>query len=399
MTAQGMDFQVSTELRADIRQWRSRALIAGVIGAALSVIGVVVDREQFFRSYLWSFLFILGLTLGPMAWLLLQFLTGGNWGMVIRRPSEAAIRTMPLVALLFVPILLGIPSLYEWSHAAKVAADPVLQHKHAYLNVPFFIGRTVFYFAGWLFLSWYYNRVSVREDREGHDAVHGKMSTLAGPGLIFWAFSVTFMSIDWVLSLNPKWFSTMFGLLFIADQGLTGMAFLITVMVLLSKRRPMSEVLTHRHLHDLGKFLLAMVMVWAYFSFSQFLIIWAGNLPEEIPWYLVRINNGWGFVALLLVVGHFALPFALLLSRDLKRNFKLLMSIAVFILCMRLVDLYWVVAPEFRQTSFGISWMDFTLPLALLGIWLAYFLKLLEERPLMPINNPHLEEALEHGRE
>jgi hypothetical protein len=170
-------------------------------------------------------------------------------------------------------------------------------------------------------------------------------------------------------------------------------------MVMLSYYRPMSEVLTPRHLHDLGKFLLAMVMVWAYFSFSQFLIIWAGDLPEEIPYYLVRMNGGWGFVSLALVFGHFALPFALLLSRDLKRNFKLLASIAVFILCMRLVDLYWVVSPEFRRNSFGVSWMDFTIPLALIGIWLAYFLTQLEKRPLMPVNNPHLEEALQHGRE
>jgi hypothetical protein len=225
------------------------------------------------------------------------------------------------------------------------------------------------------------------------------MSSLAGPGLIFWAFSLTFMGVDWVMSINPEWFSTMFGLLLVADQGLTGMAFLIAVMVLLSSYRPMSEVLTPRHLHDLGKFLLAMVMVWAYFSFSQFLIIWAGNLPDEIPYYLIRMNGGWGFVSLLLVFGHFALPFALLLSRDLKRNFKLLASIAVFILFMRLVDLYWVVTPEFRKNSFGISWMDFTIPMGLIGIWLAYFLTQLEKRPLMPVNNPHLEEALQHGRE
>jgi hypothetical protein len=177
------------------------------------------------------------------------------------------------------------------------------------------------------------------------------------------------------------------------------MAFLITVLVLLSTRRPMSVVLTPRHLHDLGKLLLAMVMVWAYFSFSQFLIIWAGNLPEEIPYYLVRTNGGWGVVAMVLVFGHFALPFALLLSRDLKRNFKLLASIAVFVLCMRLVDLFWVVTPEFRGHDFGISWMDVTAPAGLIGIWLWYFLTQLEKRPLMPINNPHLEEALQHGRE
>jgi hypothetical protein len=399
MTAQAMDFQISGELRNDIRQWRSRALTAGVVGAVLSAVGFFVSPFQFYRSYLWSYLFVLGLTLGPLAWLLLQYLTGGAWGMVIRRPCEAALRTMPLVTLMFVPILIGIPNLYNWSHAAKVAADPVLQHKHAYLNLPFFLIRAAVYFGGWLFLCWHYTRCSDREDREGHAAVHGKMSSLAGPGLIFWGFSLTFMAIDWLLSVNPQWFSTMYGLLFIADQGLTGMAFLITVMVLLSLRRPMSEVLTPRHLHDLGKFLLAMVMVWAYFSFSQFLIIWAGNLPEEIPWYLTRINGGWGYMALALVVGHFALPFALLLSRDLKRNFKLLASIAVFILFMRLVDLYWVVAPEFRQQSFGVSWMDFTLPLGLIGIWVAYFLAQLEKRPLMPINNPHLEEALQHGRE
>ncbi len=187
---------------------------------------------------------------------------------------------------------------------------------------------------------------------------------------MFWGFSITFMAIDWILSVNPQWFSTIFGLLFIAGQGLTSMAFLITLMVLLSSRRPMSEILTQRHLHDLGKFLLALVMVWAYFSYSQFLIIWAGNLPEEIPWYLARLNHGWQYVALALVVGHFALPFALLLSRDIKRNYKLLRGIAIFILFMRLVDLYWVVAPEFRKESLGVSWMDFAAPLGLTGIWL-----------------------------
>ena len=225
------------------------------------------------------------------------------------------------------------------------------------------------------------------------------MATLSGPGLVFWGFSVTFASIDWVLSVNPKWFSTMFGLLYLASQGLTSMAFLITLMVLLSSRAPMSEILTPRHLHDLGKFLLTLVMVWAYFSFSQFLIIWAGNLPEEIPWYFVRLNHGWGFVAAILVLGHFALPFALLLSRDLKRNYKLLSGIAIFILFMRLVDLYWQVAPEFRQESFGLSWMDLAAPAGLIGIWLAYFFLQLEKRPLLPLKEPHLEEALEHGRE
>ena len=322
---------------------------------------------------------------------MLQYLTGGAWGVVIRRPCEAAARTLPLVALMFVPIVIGIPNLYPWSHAKVVAADEILRHKQVYLNVPFFLTRAAIYFAGWILLSWLFNRWSERS--------HGKMAALAGPGLIFWGFSVTFMAVDWVLSLDPHWFSTIFGMLFMVGQALSSMAFLIVVMVLLARRPPMSEVLTARHLHDLGKFLLALVMVWAYFSFSQFLIIWAGNLPEEIPWYLERLRGGWQYVALALVVGHFALPFALLLSRDLKRNFKLLAGIAIGVLFMRMVDLYWLVAPDFRKGPFSVSWMDFSAPIGMGGIWLAYFLIQLGKRPLMPINDPHLADALDHGRE
>src|SRR5450432_2655804 len=334
---------------------------------------------------------------------MLQYVSGGVWGVVIRRPCESAARTIPLVAVMFLPVLIGINNLYPWAHVKIVAADPGLQHKQPYLNVPFFLIRAAVYFAGWIFLSWYFNRWSLAEDAEdgeGNGKAHGKMAALAGPGLLFWGFSVTFMVIDWILSLDPKWFSTIFGMLFIANQALTSMAFLIALMVLLSYRLPMSQILTARHLHDLGKFLLAMVMVWAYFSFSQFLIIWAGNLPEEIPWYLTRLNRGWQYVGILLVAGHFALPFALLLSRDLKRNFKLLASIAVFILSMRFVDLYWLITPSFPgKQRLGLSFLDFTIPVGLAGLWLAYFLTQLEKRPLMPLNAPHLEEVLEHGRD
>jgi hypothetical protein len=399
MMAQTVDYGVTPELRADIRGWRTRAGIAGLVGAALCVMGLLVSPYQFYRSYLWSYLFVVGLSAGSLAWLMLQYVTGGAWGVVVRRPAEAAARTLPLVALMFVPILIGIPNLYEWSHADKVAASHVLQHKQPYLNVTFFLARAAIYLLGWNFLSWFFNRWSEREDREGAAIAHRKMGAMAGPGILFWALTVTFMSIDWVMSLRPEWFSTMFGLLFIAGQGLNSMAFLIIVMVLLAARRPMAGVLTPRHLHDLGKYLLALVMVWAYFSFSQFLIIWAGNLPEEIPWYLDRLKGGWQYMAFALVIGHFALPFALLLSRDLKRNFKLLAAIAVFILFMRLVDLYWVVAPDSLKGALGFSWMDVAAPLGLTGLWLAYFFMQLEKRPLLPVNDPNLNEALEHGRE
>jgi hypothetical protein len=399
MMAHRIDFRIPAGLAGEMGAWRTRAATVGLAGLALLAIGWFMAPAQFFRSWLWSYLFFVGVSVGCLAWLMVQYVSGGAWGVVIRRPCEAAARTIPLLALLFVPVALGIPSLYQWSHPNVVAADAVLRHKHVYLNIPFFLIRTAVYFGGWMVWQWRLNHWSAVEDREGGMAAHRKLSQLSAPGILFWGFSVTFMAIDWVLSLDPHWFSTIFGLLFIAGQGLSSMAFLITLLVLLSYRQPMSEVLTQRHLHDLGKLLLANVMVWAYFSFSQFLIIWAGNLPSEIPWYLERLRGGWQYVALLLVLCHFALPFALLLSRDLKRNFKLLAGIAVFILVMRFVDLYWLVAPDFMKGSFGVSWMDFVAPIGIGGVWLAYFLTQLGKRPLMPLNDPQLEEALEHGRE
>jgi hypothetical protein len=224
-------------------------------------------------------------------------------------------------------------------------------------------------------------------------------SSPSGPGLLFYAASVTFMAVDWILSINPHWFSTIFALLVIAGQGLSAVSLMIAVVVFLTNFRPFSEIITPRHLHDLGKLALALVMVWAYFSFSQFLIIWSGNLPHEIPFYVSRLQGGWQYVGVVLLLLHFALPFALLLSRDLKRNFRFLSRIAGLILVMRFVDLFWFVAPEFHKHNLAVSWMDLLLPIALGGIWLAFFIWQLQKRPLLPLRDPHLEEALAHGKE
>ena len=400
MIAQATDFRVSDELRDTMRQWRTRFAVFGAAGLLATAAGLfLVSPNQFYRSWLWSYLFVLGLASGSLAWLMVQYLTGGAWGVIIRRPAEAAARTLPLVLLLFVPIFIGIRNLYPWSHSNLVMADEFLRHKQPYLNVPFFTVRALIYLGGWCFLAWFFRRWSAIEDREGGQIPRRKMGALAGPGLIFWGLAVTFMATDWVLSIDPRWYSTMYGLLMIAGQALSSMAFLIAVIVFLAAHKPMVDVVTPRHLHDLGKLMFALTMVWAYFSYSQFLIIWAGNLPDEIPWYLDRLRGGWQYVALALVIGHFALPFALLLSRDLKRNFKLLAGIAICVLFMRMVDLYWLVAPDFRKGRFGLSWMDITAPIGIGGIWLAYFLIQLGERPLMPPGDPHLIEALEHGRE
>jgi hypothetical protein len=385
-------------VNSEIRGLRQRFLIVGALGGAACVAGAFLNPPQFLHSYLWSYMFFLGVTLGCMALNMLQFLTGGAWGIVIRRFCEAATRTLPLLALMFVPILLGIPVLYEWSHPAIVAKDEILRHKSAYLNVPFFLIRTALYFGGWILFSTLLNKWSRQQDETGDRAINRRLQLLSGPGIIWWGLSVTFMAIDWILSLNPHWFSTIFGLLFLAGQGLNAMAFLITLTVILARRKPLSDVITPRHLHDLGKLMLAMVMVWAYFSFSQFLIIWSGNLAEEIPWYVVRLHGGWEFVGLALVFLHFALPFALLLSREVKRSTDMILGVSIVIIAMRFVDLYWLVMPDFRKDGFGVSWMDFAAPIALGGLWLWAFTWQLNRRPLLPIHDPHLQEALEHGR-
>jgi hypothetical protein len=393
--AHARSFAIPPDLAQDMRRRRTRALVIGAVALIPCIAGGFFNADQFFRSYLWCYMLYIGVALGSTALLMLQYLTGGAWGMVIRRPCEAAARTLPLLVILFLPIAFGMPHLYQWSHADVVARDPILQHKQVYLNVPFFLIRAAVYFLGWNLFAHFLYKWSGEQDR-GDPAATRKLSWISGPGLVFYGFSVTFMAVDWILSIDPHWFSTIFGMLFIAGEGLAAVAFLICVLVILSDRPPLADTLTHRHLHDIGKLMLAFVMVWAYFSFSQFLIIWSGNLPEEIPWYLERMRGGWGFIGLSLVLLHFALPFALLLSRDIKRNFKLLRAVAVLVLAMRFVDLYWLVAPDYRKGRFGVSWMDFLLPVGLGAIWLAAFLWQLEKRPLMPIGDPHLEEALEH---
>ena len=399
MMAAAKSFGMPPELEESVRGLRTKSLIVGAIALAVTLAGAFGNPDQFVRSYLWSYLFFLGVTIGCMAFLMLQYLTGGAWGVVIRRPCEAVVRTFPLLLLLFLPIALGIPKLYIWSHADVVARDELLRHKQIYLNVPFFLGRAAFYFSGWLLCSWLLNKWSAVQDREPGMPMQLKLQLLSGPGLVFFGFSVTFMAIDWVMSIDPHWYSSMFGLLFVAGEGLSALAFLITVLVFLVDRPPFSEVLTRRHLHDLGKLMFAFVMVWAYFSFSQFLIIWAGNLPEEIPWYVERMRGGWGWIGLSLAAFHFAVPFALLLSRDIKRNFNLLRTVAVGLIVMRFVDLYWLVMPEYRKAGFGVSWMDFLIPIGLGGIWLGTFAWQLPKRPLLPLGEPHLEEALAHGRD
>jgi hypothetical protein len=376
-----------------------RSLIIGAAAAAACAIGAFLNPAQFFRSYLTGYLLWLGISLGCLAILMLQHLSGGIWGFVIRRPLEAATRVFPLLALLFIPLLFGLHQLYPWADAARVAEDPLLQHKAAYLNVTGFVARAVFYFALWCGLAHLLSRWSLEQDQVPRAALRDRMQGFSAVGLLVYGFTTTFSAIDWVMSLDPHWYSTIYGMLFMAGGAVGGMALVIAMASLLAKYRPMSDILVPDHFHDLGKLLLAFVMIWAYFAFSQFLIIWSGNLPEEITWYHVRLAGGWRWVGLALLLFHFVLPFLLLLSRDLKRQGRALALVAAAVLAMRYVDLYWMVAPSFPQAATGLHfhWLDLAAPLAVGGLWLAEFLRQLKSRPLVPLNDPLFPQVLEHA--
>jgi hypothetical protein len=378
---------------------QNRALIVGVVGLVAGAFGAFMNLEQFFRSWLIGFLFCLGLALGSLALLMLQHLSGGQWGMISRRIFEASSRTIPFLALLFIPLLFGMKELFLWARPEAVQTDAILQSKAPYLNVQFFIARAVIYFIVWMACSWLLNRWSAEQDR-GLAQTHAdsvRFRIVSAPGLLAYVLTMTFASVDWVMSLDPHWYSTIFGLLTVAGHGLAALALTIAVLALIFPSGALGRFVTARHFHDLGKLLLAFVMLWAYLSFSQFLIIWSGNLPEEIPWYLERMRGGWGVIALVLVVGHFALPFVLLLSRDLKKHASLLAKVALVVLTARLVDLIWLVAPVFEHHGFPLHWMDIAIPVGLLGVWLFIFTRQLRSRPLLPLNDPYFKEAFAHG--
>lgn len=375
-----------------------RSLIAGGVGLGLCLLGAFLNPEQFFHSYLVAYLFWTGIALGSFAIVMLHHLTGGGWGFVIRRLLEAGTRTLPLMAVLFVPLLFGLPDLYVWARPAEVAGDALLQHKSAYLNVPFFLFRTVVYFAIWIGVTYFLNKWSVEQDRTAEPLLTRRLQVLSGPGLVLYGLTATFASIDWAMSLEPHWFSTIYGVMFIVGQVLAALALMILMAVLLADREPLSNVVSPAYLVDLGNLLLAFVMFWAYMAFSQYIVIWSGNLPEEITWYLHRTTGGWQWIALFLIIFHFAVPFLLLLSRVTKRNVQMLSAVAGAVIVMRLVDLFWLVVPAFHHTGVTIHWMDLVAPVGVGGIWMWFFIWQLKGRPLLPLHDPRLEGIVSHVR-
>ncbi len=388
---------MSSTLAANLVRAQRAAFLAGGAGALALGLGFGVDRERAFQSYLVAFLFWLAPALGSLAIVMLHNTTGGGWGFAIRRLLEAAARTLPLVALFFVPIALGLHELYEWSHAEVVERDPILRHKQPYLNVPFFLTRAAVYFALWILLARVIVRLSERYDRRLSVRALRRLKIASGFGLVAYVLTMTFAAFDWAMSLEPHWYSTIYGVKFVVGQGLATLCFAIVVASRLARHAPFSRWLSPGHFHDLGNLTLAFVMLWAYASFSQFLIIWSGDLPEENVWYLRRLGNGWQALALALVVLHFGVPFVVLLVRRSKRNARVLAGVALVLFALRYVDLYWLVAPAFHAGEFAPSWMDLAALVALGGIWLGFFVKNLRGRPLVSLQDARLLWRLEEA--
>jgi hypothetical protein len=370
-----------------------RALIVGVV-FSLGALALAFTRpEEFYRGYLLGYMDWLGIALGSMAIVMIRHLTGGGWGTVIRRVLGAAMRTLPILAILFIPIIIAVlqHQMYPWLKPLDAITNPhIREHLHknefikgAYLNGTGFIIRAVIYIAIWNLLSFLLSMWSKQTDKPNAPDNTEKFKVVSGPGLIIYGFTISFATIDWVMSLDPSWISTIYGLIILIGEVLAAICFAIVVERILYDYKPMSVMLRPDFVHDHGKWTLAFIMVWAYFTFSQWLIIWAGNLPTEITFYLKRINHGWGWVAISLALFHFVVPFVILLSRPFKRNIRKLVWLAAGLLCMRYVDLFWNIEPNF-STNFSVTIADIVVPIAIGSIWIFFFCRNLAALPLLP---------------
>ena len=371
------------------------------IGGAVAVVGIVVcavlgpgNPKQFYFSWLVSFLYFLSLALGGLFFVLIQYASQGSWGIVVRRIGETIFTTMPVMAVLFVPVLFGLHDLFPWSVPGAAEHDALLQWKSPFLNVTFFVIRAAIYFVSWSAIAIVYYSRSRGQDLTGDAAVSARLRRFSGPAIVVMALTSTFASIDWIVSLSPRWYSTMFGVYFFAGSFI-GFIALMSVLVPAMRRAGLLEtVVTPEHLHDLGKFLFAFMCFWAYIAFSQFLLIWYGNLPEEAVWYKARITASWKMVSILLMVGHFGVPFLYLMGRTVKRHAATLALGGAWLLAMHFVDLYWQVMPTLHPEGVRVTLLDIAALAAVGGCFVAAMGWLMRRQALVPLRDPRLPESL-----
>lgn len=383
-----------------------RSLIIGGIATLIALYIAFTNPTAFFRGYLISYMDWLGVALGSMAIVMVRHMTGGGWGTVIRRVLGASMRTMPLMILLFIPMLFAVSRLYPWAMPAESIANPAIREHlekhpfilHDYLNYRGFVIRAIIYFAIWFLLQYLLSKFSFEHNKPPFADKSNRFKVVSAPGIILYTLTLSFAVIDWVMSLDPSWISTIYGLIFLAGQLISALAFAIVIERILFNYEPMKTLLKPSYVHDHGNFMLAFIMVWAYFSFSQWLIIWAGNLPDEITWYFRRLHGGWEYVGLFLVIFHFAVPFFFLLFRYIKRDVTRLVWIATWMLVAHYIDLFWHIEPSFSQ-SFTVTLADLVIPFAMGGIWMAYFCHNLSSQPLVPAFDATAQDVLEHAHE
>nr|WP_044200945.1 hypothetical protein [Oscillochloris trichoides] len=381
---------------------------AAVIGLALLALGYfVVGADQFFRSYLFGFYFTVSLSIGSIGFLMLQHLTGGAWGVTFRRMLESGAMLMPVMGLLFIPIALAtFPDishsmgmhhpLYEWAVPDLVTPgsehyDPVVDYKEPWLNPTFFVTRSAIYFVIWSALAFMLRSWSIEQDRTGNQAMAARMRMLSGIGIALFVLTVTFAAFDWTMSLNPHWFSSMYGAHYMVSSGLLTLAFMILMATQVRQTDIFQQHVTIKPFHDIGKLMLAFTILWTYMSYSQYMIIWSGDVAEFTPWYIDRTHNGWLTLVPILILFQFFVPFFLLLSRQNKRNLKTLAGIAGFVILMRCIDVTWIVLPAFHESILDVSWVNFAAPIGLVGLWIALFVGNLQRASLLPLNDPNME--------
>lgn len=383
---------------SNMKRFQRPAAIVGGVGLLLAVIGGIFDMAQFWQSYLLAFTFWLQIGLGCLGFLMVHHIVGGRWRGLIRHILESGAMTLPLMGLLFLPLIVGISTLYPWANAEHVQHSELLQAKSSWLNLPFFIGRAILYFAVWIGLAWQLNRWSVAEGRTADHSLAGRMKGLSAGGMLLFVLTGTFAAFDWLMSLEPEWFSSIYGLLFLAGSGLATLALAILSLGWVARQHEIGTGWV-QPFNDLGNFLLGFVMIWAYFSFSQFLIIWSANIPEEAVWYAHRIQGGWQTVAMLLIALQFVLPFLLLLSRSVKRRTSWLVGLALLVLIARVIDLVFLIVPAFHPEAVHFHWLDLVLLIAMGGGWIAMFLAQWSRKSPVPKYDPRLGEVHERHEE
>ncbi|MGI9074741.1 MAG: hypothetical protein ACR2JB_26270 [Bryobacteraceae bacterium] len=371
--------------------------ISGVIGALgllLCCAGFFANRAEFFQSYLFAFIYWGGFTIGGLGVLLMNHVVGGTWGVTTRRLLGAAVRTLPLLVVLFIPILIGIRDIYPWAQPETVKHNDFLLHKQGYLNLPFFLLRTVVYFAIWIFWGFRVYKMADLQDETGDVTLRERMRRFSAPGLLIFTLSASFAYIDWVLSADAQYYSTIYGAMILIGDVLQAFALIIIVLVLAAGKDKFGGRVNPKVLHDLGNMMFAFTIFWTYLTASQLIITWPANLPQEIEWYLVRVRGGWKALAVIVAFSMFAIPFLALLSQARKRNPIRLMRVAVWILCARAVDIFWIVAPTYRTHGFALYWTDFAAFLGVGGIWTYVYLGQLRRRPLLPLRDPRVAEPM-----